>query len=376
MISIETKPSHSPLSRRSIWHYLHLDPLLFGYLCLLSLAGLIILYSASSGNHAMVMRQSIRLVASFGILLMFAQCPTYKYQTWTPFLFTLGMALLITVLIIGKMGKGAQRWLDLGVFRFQPSELIKIGLPMMLAWFFAQQNLPPTHKALSLSALLILVPGLLIAKQPDLGTALLVIFSGCTIVFFAGISGRLMFSLAALCSIAMPLIWHKLHEYQKLRVLNFLNPERDPLGSGYHIIQSKIALGSGGLWGKGYLNGTQSHLHFLPEHATDFIFAVVGEEFGLVGCLVLICLFGLILYRSMQIAYQTTNTYAKLLAIGLSMNFFLSAFINMGMVTSILPVVGIPLPLVSYGGSSMLVLFASFGIIMAINADKHVFKGR
>ncbi len=271
------------------------------------------------------------------------------------------------MLLIGKIGKGAQRWLDLGFFRFQPSELIKIIAPLMLAWYCSQQTFPINIKKVLWASLIILIPGLLIAKQPDLGTALMVVFSGCIMLYVAGVSYRFIGALIGCCALSAPLLWHVLHDYQKLRVLNFLNPERDPLGSGYHIIQSKIALGSGGLLCKGFLNGSQSQLHFLPEHATDFIFAVIGEEFGFIGCLALIILFALILYRSLKIAYFAHDPFAKLLAVGLTMNFFLSAFVNMGMVTGILPVVGIPLPLVSYGGSSMLVLFASFGILMSVH---------
>ena len=359
--------SHYSLTQqKSALNKLRLDPLLAGLLLITTLTGLAILFSASSGHHAMVGRQLARLLASVIIMMLFAQIPPHKYRVWAPYLFSIGIALLIAVLLIGKIGKGAQRWLDLGLFRFQPSEIMKIIVPLMLSWYFSQFSLPANIKKIAIASIIILLPGLLIAKQPDLGTALMVMFSGCVVIFFAGISYRLIFSFIGLCSLAAPFLWHMMHEYQKLRVLNFLDPERDPLGSGYHIIQSKIALGSGGLFGKGYLNGTQSHLHFLPEHATDFIFAVLGEELGLVGCLALIVLFCLIIFRALQIAYYSNDTFSKLLTISLTMNFFLSAFVNMGMVTGILPVVGIPLPLVSYGGSSMLGLFASFGMIMSV----------
>ena len=354
------------LNNRSVLKRLHLDPVLTGLLIILSIIGIIILYSASSGAHAMVLRQLIRLFAAFFMMLFFAQIPPYKCKIWAPRLFALGVILLISVLIVGKVGKGAQRWLDLGLFRFQPSEIMKIIVPLMLAWYFSQQTLPISFKKLGWAFFIILVPGILIAKQPDLGTALMVIFSGCAIIFFAGISYKLILSVLGCVSISMPLLWQTLHDYQKLRVLNFLDPERDPLGSGYHIIQSKIALGSGGILGKGYLNGTQSHLHFLPEHATDFIFAVLGEEFGFIGCISLILLYFFIIYRALQISYLSDDTFSKLLSMSLIMNFFLSALVNLGMVTGILPVVGIPLPLISYGGSSMLVLFASFGLIMSI----------
>jgi rod shape determining protein RodA len=243
---------------------------------------------------------------------------------------------------------------------------------MMLAWYYSHQTLPIQFKHVAFGGLIIFLPALLIAKQPDLGTALMLVFSGCIVVFFAGISYRLIGIFSAICLFVAPLLWHKMHDYQKLRVLNFLDPERDPLGSGYHIIQSKIAIGSGGIYGKGFLNGSQSHLHFLPEHATDFIFAVLGEELGLIGTLLLLFLFFLIIYRCLYIAYLSEDLFSKLLVVSLTMNFFLSAFVNMGMVAGILPVVGIPLPLISYGGSSMLVLFASFGGIMSVNATKNI----
>lgn len=359
-------PQNQSLKTKNIFNKLHLDPVLTGLILLLSICGIIILFSASSGAHMMVQRQLLRMFAAFFILLLFAQIPVYKYKHWTPYLFGLGLILLISVLLVGKIGKGAQRWLDLGFFRFQPSEVMKVIVPMMLAWFFSHQTLPIQLKSVLYAGFLMLAPALLIVKQPDLGTALMVVFSGCGVVFFAGISYRLIGALVILCSISAPFLWHTLHSYQKLRVLNFLDPERDPLGSGYHIIQSKIAIGSGGILGKGFLQGTQSHLHFLPEHATDFIFAVLAEETGFIGCFLLILLFCLIIYRCLYVAYITNDTFSKLLVISLTLNFFLSAFVNMGMVTGILPVVGIPLPLVSYGGSSMLVLLASFGIIMSV----------
>lgn len=357
------------LKKRSFAERLHIDPVLTLMLMLLSTIGIVVLYSASGANHAMVMRQLTRLVISFSIMICFAQISPHRFKLWAPYVFAFGVTLLISVLLIGKIGKGAQRWLDLGFIRFQPSEIMKVVMPMMLAWYFSHLSLPINYKQVAIASILLLIPGLLIAKQPDLGTALMVTFSGCAVIFFAGVSYRIIFSFIALCLGAAPFLWHFLHDYQKLRVLTFLNPERDPLGSGYHIIQSKIAIGSGGLLGKGFLNGSQSHLHFLPEHATDFIFAVLGEEFGLIGCLILIALFCAIVFRSLQIAYISNNSFAKLLTLSLSMNFFLSAFVNMGMVTGILPVVGIPLPLISYGGSSMLVFFISFGMIMGIYSN-------
>lgn len=365
------KTLHHNFKQQTVLGRLRLEPRLTALICLLSLCGIIILYSASSGAHVMVERQLVRLCTSFCIFLMFAQIPIYKCKNWAPYLFGIGMLMLLGVLLVGKVGKGAQRWLDLGFFKFQPSELMKMIVPIMLAWFYSRQTLPIQLKQVIIGGLVIFMPALLIAKQPDLGTALMLVFSGCVVVFFAGISYRLIGMVAVICLSAAPFLWNHMHDYQRLRVLNFLDPERDPLGSGYHIIQSKIAIGSGGVYGKGFLNGSQSHLHFLPEHATDFIFAVLGEEMGLIGCLLLIFLFFMIVYRCLQIAYKCEDLFAKLLVVSLTMNFFLSAFVNMGMVAGILPVVGIPLPLVSYGGSSMLVLFASFGMIMSVYATKH-----
>ena len=359
------KQQTKSLKTPNFFEKLHCDPILLGLVFLLSFLGIIILFSASSGIHAQVERQLIRLLGGFIVLFFFAQIPLYKYKHKVPYLFCGGVFLLITVLLIGKFSKGAQRWLDLGFFRFQPSELMKIIVPMMLAWYFSQQSLPINSKNVFFAVLIIFFPALLIAKQPDLGTALMVVFSGGGMVFFAGMSYRLITAFILLCSISAPFLWGMLHAYQKLRLLNFFNPERDPLGSGYHIIQSKIAIGSGGVFGKGFLLGTQSHLHFLPEHATDFIFAVLAEEAGFLGCFLLITIFCAIIFRALYIAHMTSDIFSKLLVVSLTLNFFLSAFVNMGMVTGILPVVGIPLPLISYGGSSILVLLASFGIIMS-----------
>lgn len=351
----------------------HLDGFLLLSLLVLSSIGLVILYSATNGSNTMMMKQGSRLFLSLTTLFIFAQIPPHKYQVWTPMIFIPGVLSLVLVLLIGRIGNGAQRWLDFGFFHVQPSEVMKVATPMMVAWYLNQAIIPIDFKTTLKALALILIPTFLIVKQPDLGTALMVAFSGVIVLFFAGLSRRFI-ATTLLGSVMMaPFLWHMLHGYQKRRVLTFLNPERDPLGSGYHIIQSKIAIGSGGLIGKGWLQGTQSHLHFLPEHATDFIFAVIGEEFGLIGCAVLITVFTIILLRCIFIAQSAGNTFCRLLAISLTANFFISAFVNMGMVTGLLPVVGIPLPLVSYGGSSMIVFYASFGIIMSIYSHRNLF---
>jgi rod shape determining protein RodA len=356
--------------RRNLAELLHIDlPLL---LCLLTLAAtsLFVLYSASGQDMAVIWRQAIRLGVGFAIMLALAQLNPAPLKRWTPWLFGLGMGLLLAVLLIGEIGKGAQRWLDLGVFRFQPSEMMKLAVPMMVAWYLSDHPLPPSWRRLAVAALVILTPTLLIAKQPDLGTALLVASAGIFVLLFAGIPWRLVFSAGALIAACGPVLWHFMHDYQRQRVLTFLNPEKDPLGTGYHIIQSKIAIGSGGLYGKGWLNGTQSQLNFLPERSTDFIFAAYAEEFGLFGILLLLAVYLLVIMRGLLIAAQAQDSYTRLLAGSLVMTFFIYIFVNIGMVTGLLPVVGLPLPLVSYGGTSMVTLMAGFGILMSIHTHR------
>lgn len=353
---------------------LHIDYPLLGFVMLLICVGLLILYSASNENIGMVLRQALRLTIALVGMLVFAFIPPHKYKLWTPWIYGFGLFLLIAVMVMGKIGKGAQRWLDLGILRFQPSEIMKLAVPMMTAWYFDRKQLPVQWPSLLVAAVIIFVPALLIAKQPDLGTALMVVAAGICVIFLAGISMRIVLFIALALGLTAPLLWHVLHDYQKQRIITFLNPENDPLDTGYHIIQSKIAIGSGGAFGKGWLSGTQSHLNFLPEHATDFIFAVSGEEFGFVGSLILIILIVLISLRGLYIARQAQTTFSELLAAGLAMIFFLSAFVNIGMVMGILPVVGIPLPLVSYGGTAMVTFLAGFGILMSISSHRILFN--
>lgn len=350
-----------------------IDIPLFFLLLFLILVGLSILYSASNQNVHMLIRQSVRIGFAFSIMTIFSLIPPHKYKLWAPWIYTIGLLLLIAVTIIGKSGKGAQRWLDFAFFRFQPSEIMKLAIPMILAWYFDKQSLPLTFKNLTIAALLIFIPGIIIAKQPDLGTALMVIASGVVVVFLAGVSFRLISYLLITASFLAPLFWHLLHDYQKNRIITFLHPENDPLGTGYHIIQSKIAIGSGGAFGKGWQAGSQAHLNFLPEHATDFIFAVTGEEFGFMGCIIILLLMFFIAFRGLYIAKSAQTTFTRLLAGSLAITFFLSAFVNIGMVMGILPVVGVPLPLISYGGSAMVTFLASFGIIMSISTHKILF---
>lgn len=359
---------------KTIWQRLHLDLPLLSSLLLLIGTGLFILYSASNQEMDVIFRQFIRFALAFGVMFVLAQIPPQKYQHITPWLFGATVFLLCVVLTVGHIGKGAERWLNLGLFRFQPSELMKLVLPMMLAWYLHAHPLPPKKFTLFVVSVMTLVPVLLIAKQPDLGTALLIACTSGCVVLLAGISWGLVALLAAIVGVAAPVLWHVMYDYQRERVLTFLSPDRDPLGSGYHIIQSKIAIGSGGFFGKGWLHGTQSHLQFLPEHATDFIFAVCGEEFGLIGNVLLLLLYFAVFARGLYISIQAQDTFSRLLAGSLSLMFFISAFINMGMVTGILPVVGMPLPLVSYGGTSIVTLMAAFGILMSIQTHRRLVR--
>jgi rod shape determining protein RodA len=362
-------PSH-PNRRLGPLAVFHLDlPLLFGLLLLCGY-GLLILYSASGEDMAQVHRQLMRFGMAFGAMMVFAQISPATLRRWTPAVFGLGLVMLAAVLIAGEMGKGAQRWLNLGLLRFQPSELVKLAVPMMVAWYLAEKPLPPDARTLTISALTIAVPALMIAKQPDLGTALLVASAGIFALFLAGVRWRLILGAIAAAGAALPVLWYLMHDYQRQRVLTFLNPESDPLGAGYHIIQSKIAIGSGGIFGKGWLNGTQSQLDFLPERHTDFIFAVLSEEFGLAGALLLLAIYLFVIFRGLYIASQAQDTFSRLLAGTLTLVFFVYLFVNAGMVTGLLPVVGVPLPLVSYGGTSLVTLMAGFGILMSIHTHR------
>lgn len=350
---------------------LHIDiPLLMGLL-LICLLSFVVLYSAGSQDIGLLLRQAARVGLAFAFMIVLAHISPYQFKRYSALLFGIGVALLIAVLVLGHIGKGAQRWLNLGFFRFQPSEMIKITTPMMIAWYLADYALPVKPFQLLVAGVLILIPTLLIAKQPDLGTAILVASSGMAVLFFAGISWRLIGVLAGLIGAITPIIWKFfMHDYQRARIITLLDPEADPLGRGYHIIQSKIAIGSGGIYGKGWLGSKQSELEFLPESSTDFIFAVFAEEFGLFGCLGLLLLYVLIIARSLYIAALAQDTYSRLLAGSLAFTFFVYVFVNIGMVIGILPVVGVPLPMISYGGTSIVTLMAGFGILMSIHTHK------
>ena len=334
--------------------------------------GFVVLYSAVGESSSLMIRQAIRFTVAMLVFGLVAQVSPRTLRMWSPWIFCVTLVLLGLVMVNGVMGGGAQRWLDLGIFRFQPSEIMKISVPMMVAWFLHERPLPPTFGQVLVLLLIFCVPGFLIARQPDLGTALLVMASGGLTVILAGLSLRLIAILGVFALSAIPILWHYMLDYQRARVVAFLNPESDPLGAGYNIIQSKIALGSGGLFGKGWLNGTQAHLEFLPERSTDFIFAVMGEELGLLGLLLLLGLYLLLVGRGLYIAAQAQDTFTRLLAGGLSLTFFVYVFVNAGMVCGLLPIVGVPLPLVSAGGTSMVTLMAGFGILAAIHGNRRL----
>jgi rod shape determining protein RodA len=344
-------------------------PLLIG-LGLVALYGLLVLYSASGLSVATVVRACLRLGMGMAAMLVLAQVNPNFLRRTSPWLYVLGIVLLLVVDLIGYIGKGAQRWLDLGIVRFQPSEIMKLAVPMVCAWYLHERPLPPSPTSLLLLTALIFVPVGLVVAQPDLGTGALIAIGGALVVIMAGLQVRIMAGLLAIGGAAAWFGWSFLHDYQKKRVLTFFDPQTDPLGAGYHIIQSQIAIGSGGVFGKGWMNGSQAQLEFLPERSTDFIFAVIGEEFGLLGLVILLLLYAFVVGRALYMAMQTQDTFARLVAGSLALTFFVYVFINAGMVSGLLPVVGVPLPLVSYGGTSMVTLLAGFGILMSLYSHR------
>jgi len=340
--------------------------ILISITCLL---GVFILYSASNESSELLTRQLLRIFVAFIALFVVAQIPIDLIKRLSPWGYILGLTLLSMVLFLGDTGQGAQRWLNLGI-RFQPSEIMKLAVPMMVAWYLHEKRLPPTGKELLIIFIFILIPSFLIAKQPDLGTSLLVIAAGLIVVFLSGIPFRYLLSLLVLSIPSSFVLWKFMKEYQQQRILTLLNPDSDPLGAGYNIIQSKIAIGSGGIFGKGWTNGSQVQLEFLPEKSTDFIFAVAGEEFGLLGVLTILSLYILIISRGLFIASQATDLYSRLLAGSISLTFSVYVLVNTAMVIGLMPIVGIPLPLISYGGTSMVTLMIGFGMLMSINSNR------
>ncbi len=334
------------------------------------MVGLFVLYSASGQSVARIYGQGINIVVALSFMWVAANIAPNQLERIALPLYVFGVLLLIAVALFGSISHGAQRWLNLGFTKIQPSEIMRIAMPMMLAWYFSKQEGKPKMADFAIGGLLLLVPVTLIMKQPDLGTSLLITASGFYVLFLAGLSWRLLLGSAVLFAASTPILWSMLHDYQRKRIEILLDPTQDPLGAGYHTIQAIIAIGSGGTAGKGWLNGTQAQLDFLPERTTDFIFAVFGEEFGLLGNLLLMLLFTLIILRGLVIASQAQSTFARLLAGSITLTFFTYAFVNMGMVSGILPVVGVPLPLISYGGTSMVTLCLSLGILMSIHTHK------
>jgi rod shape determining protein RodA len=347
-----------------------IDSTLLVLVLTLSLLGLAALYSASYENPQRVLAQLVNLAVGLTAMWIVAQMSPQTLMRFAVPAYAIGLALLIAVALAGDVVNGARRWLHVGVTRFQPSEMMKLAMPMMLAWYFHRQESALKLRDFALASVLLLVPVALIARQPDLGTAALVAATGFYVIFFAGINWKILGTLGIAAVAGLPLLWAYMKDYQKKRVLTLLDPTTDPLGAGYHIIQSTIAVGSGGLAGKGWLNGTQSHLEFIPERHTDFIFAVYSEEFGLIGNAVLLILYALLIGRGLMIAANAPTVFARLFAGSIALMFFTYAFVNMGMVAGILPVVGVPLPFLSYGGTALLTLFIGVGVLMSVNRHR------
>jgi rod shape determining protein RodA len=349
---------------------LRLDGMLLSGLAGISLFGLFVLYSAAGDNTSLWLSQLARIGIGFTLMIALAQVPDHFLRMLSPAVYALGLLLLCIVAVAGDVGKGAQRWLDLGVVRFQPSEIMKLAVPMMCAWYLHQRPLPPSLRDILVVLAVIAIPVGLIAEQPDLGTALLVAAAGLIVLVMAGLSWGYLLGGVVVLGAAVPIVWHFLHDYQRQRVLTLLDPQSDALGAGYHIIQSQIAIGSGGVFGKGWMNGSQAQLEFLPERSTDFIFAVIGEELGLLGLVALLAGYLFVVGRGIYMSLQCRDAFARLLAGSIALTFFVYACVNAGMVMGLLPVVGVPLPLVSYGGTSFVTLMAGFGILMSLHSSR------
>jgi rod shape determining protein RodA len=349
---------------------LHLDGMLLSGLAAVGFFGLFVLYSAAGDNTVLWFSQVARFGIGVAVMIAIAQVPGHFIRMAAPVAYLLGLVLLLLVAVAGDVGKGAQRWLDIGILRFQPSEIMKLAAPMMCAWYLHQRPLPPSFWNVAAVLAMILVPVLLIAEQPDLGTALLVAVAGLLVVVLGGLPWTYLLGGVVLAGAAVPLVWSLLHDYQRQRVLTLLDPQSDALGAGYHIIQSQIAIGSGGVFGKGWTNGSQAQLEFLPERSTDFIFAVIGEELGLLGLIALLGGYLFIIGRGLYMAAQCRDAFTRLLSGSIALTFFVYVFVNAGMVTGLLPVVGVPLPLVSYGGTSLVTLMAGFGMLMSLYSSR------
>lgn len=361
---------------RRLEHYFmrHVDGVLLTFTLVLMTVGLLTLFSASNASAVRFSAQLANMMVALCVMWLFANIPPHFLSRFAFPLYVVGVVLLLGVAQFGEVINGARRWLDLGVTRIQPSELMKIAVPLALAWYFDRYETSLRFRHYVVGAVMLLVPVALIARQPDLGTAVLILASGSFALYLAGLSWRVIVGLGLAAGAALPFVWSALHDYQRQRILTLFDPTQDPLGTGYHTIQSMIAVGSGGWFGKGWLNGTQTHLDFIPERTTDFIFAVFAEEFGLVGCLLLLILFLLVISRGMVITARAPSLFARLLAGAITLTFFTYAFVNMGMVSGILPIVGVPLPLLSYGGTSLVSICIGFGILMSISSHKKLIQ--
>ncbi len=352
---------------------LRIDAKIFIAILLITFLGLLTIYSSSSGDLSLVIKQATRIVIGIVTMIFIAQVHPDNLRLFAPFLYFVTFVLLVVVLFFG-VGNTADRWLDLYLFRFQPSELMKVFVPLMVAYYYSNKPLPPKSAYLLIASLIVLIPVLMIMKQPDLGTALLIGMSGAIAILLAGISLKFFLGSSFTIILLAPVLWMNMHDYQKQRVLTFFDPESDPMGAGYHLLQSKIALGSGGFFGKGLFNGTQSKLGFVPEHSTDFIFSAFGEEFGFLGVVLLLSLYLFIALRGLSISVKATDNFGRILSGTLSLTLFLYVIVNVGMVIGFLPVVGAPLPFMSYGGTSMVTLFATVGIIMSIKSHQRILR--
>lgn len=359
-----------------LWHYLtrYVDNLLLGGVLLLMLTGLIVLYSATDANLSRVSNQAINMLVALTIMWLVANIPLQHIMRLALPIYAIGLMLLIGVALFGEIHNGARRWLNIGVTRIQPSELMKLAVPLMMAWYFDKHETTLRLRDYAVATLLLLLPLLLILRQPDLGTTLLIASSGFYVLFLAGLSWRIIAGLLLAGLGSLPVFWTMMHDYQRRRVLTLFDPTQDALGAGYHTIQSTIAIGSGGIIGKGWQKGTQTHLDFLPEKSTDFIFAVFSEEFGLIGNILLLLLYLLVIGRGMVITANASTQFTRLIAGSITLTFFTYIFVNMGMVVGILPVVGVPLPLISYGGTSMVTMLLGFGILMSIQTHPKLVK--
>ncbi|QIW15075.1 rod shape-determining protein RodA [Pasteurellaceae bacterium RH1A] len=352
---------------KRFWKLFSLDIFLLVGLVAISAYGMLVLYSASGGSERMFTNKVVQVGLGMGVMLVMSFFPPRFYQRISPYLYAVCIVMLVLVDLVGETSKGAQRWLNLGFVRFQPSEVAKLAVPLMVATFLGNRPLPPTFKDTAIALAIIIVPTLLVAAQPDLGTSILVCAAGMFVLFLAGLSWKLIGAGVVFLAGFIPIMWfYLMHPYQKTRVMTLLDPEKDPLGAGYHIIQSKIAIGSGGIEGKGWMEGTQSQLEFLPEPHTDFIFAVLSEEHGMIGVLILLGIYLFIIARGLMIGAKSDSAFGRILSGGTALLFFVYVFVNIGMVSGILPVVGVPLPLFSYGGTSFVTLMAAFGLMMSV----------